>query len=403
MSVSDQSPILDVGAKVPFLAVPLFLLAACFASSDDSVSGSGWSSPDCDRVTGSPLVTFSPDRGQTLVPVEDEPSDGWENIGETRFLYLSQIDGGMASDSADDTMQVSDDAGCSWKLNGEGVDYPATLDIHGSPVANGSHIFGLSRTVSQGGSVSHDIYRLSLSGERDNVFAVDEWPWSLATTESDPESVYLVENRADSSRQFVIWRAEDDGEHWYEEGDVPEQFLPFFDINRYDPLHFVAGGEGRFASSFDGGASWQEGGHFGHEDVDYSTIRSVNFGGTEGSGEIWMAVLDEFDHGGPEERSDAVLYYSNDNGQNFSEIYRTSADRSQLPYFGKSITTRAGTTGELYFTLRECGMYRYRVEDDSLKEYTWDGRANMGVSGILAHPTDSDVIYVANGYQADCE
>jgi len=369
------------------------LLGGCFDSSDGD---SSWASPDCDRVTGTALVTFSKDRGETLVPTDEGelpvgafPS---ERAGVTQFLQLRETGGAMVSSSPDEVMQVSHDSGCSWVPNDEGTALPDAPSLVGTGQTAGQYVFGVSPSDGQ----SRRVYRVSLEGEREDVLSVSD-AFQMATTDADPKSVFLTKPDPESDG-YVIRRGADEGMNWTEEGDLPPKDWPVLGINPHDALHFGAGGEGRFFRSFDGGVTWQEGGSYADEDASSTALRSVNFGGTEGSGEVWLAVNHNYSEG----HLDSVIYYSNDNGETFSEIHRETRLNRWGSVGDAVMTARAGTAGELYFTFRGCAMYRYRVEDDSLKEYTWDDREDIGVSGIMAHPTDPDVIYVANGYKEGC-
>jgi len=390
------------------LLASLLVLGGCFdssGSSDSSDDGQAdWASPDCDRVTGSALVTFSRDRGETLLPTDEgelpEQSASAENTGVTRFHQLPGVGGGMVSGSADKAMQVSHDSGCSWAPNESEVLLPGFYSGSGAVTTAGQYVFARYRTVEQG----DQLYRVSLEGEREDLLSVDQ-VFQLGATEADPGSVYLRKPDPDSD-QTVIWRSGDEGMNWTEEAELPHPFIKFLAVNSHDPLHFigalgVTGQGGRIFNSHDGGVTWQEGGGF-EAGANTTSIRSFDFGGSEDAGEIWLAV--ELGFTWQPELTGPVIYYSNDNGQTFTEVYRTAGTTGWgLIDSGAIMTTRPGTTGELYFTLRGCSMYRYRVEDDSLKEYTWDDRENIGVSAIMAHPADPDVIYVANGYNEDCE
>jgi|GEM_PF-3829232 len=377
-------------ASVATLGLVLLASTGCFDSSSDD-GELAWASPDCESVAGDPSVSFSPDAGETVIPTEED-IDGDDGSGDPvgrRMVHALEMNGSIASSSGGQLI-VSRDSGCSWSSVD---DAPQASRL----VGNDESFFFRVTEIEQN-EISYGIRRVDRA---DEVSAIEphEGIIDLATTSDDASAVYGMEVQDPAAGTGAgFWRGGRQGNEWFEQAGDTEVGASSFYVNPNDARHFLIPADGVVINSFDGGSSWQDSEALADDDAESTQILRIHIGGMPGQEEIWAFGRHEFDSADSEEPYSEFFALSVDGGMSFEELLRFDIGTAR-GHGGSVMTTRAGVTGELYFTLGGCSLYRFDV-DEGLTEFSWHERDTVGVDGVMAHPTDPDVIYIGNRYQA---
>ncbi len=227
-------------------AVAIAIVATLLALGASSATAETWHAPRCSAVRGSDFVSFSPDRGRTLVPTRRHPGGLTYTLG---LVALSRPNALLAVSGG--AVLRSDDAGCSWRRLGS-----LRTAKDGNP---------LWRLVAAPGGAAYAWYENDAT-----IWRIEGGSLVALNTPSGEGLIGLGVDRAGRGAQRarlravdgagVVWTALDGGRSWSRTAALPLGQDPLLYRAAFDPAdadHIVLGlaTAGAFVT-FDGGVTW---------------------------------------------------------------------------------------------------------------------------------------------------
>ena len=333
-------------------------------------TAAGWTPPACETVDGDGSFSFTRNDGATLTPT----SNPLTPVAYSSLVALARP--GHLVGITKKTVQLSQDAGCSWEVVARTEQDLSQYSLAAGP-GGVAYAYGVNDPVVLRISGRHvSRHRGPLSDDGVAGFHVDASNPNLLTAVDKSGGVYLS---TDGSRA------------WVKQASAPVTELGVYEaaIDPWDRRHIVLGlsGAGTLAT-FDGGWTWtrSEGiGAKGNANVFSVSVSSAD------PGTVWVEGFDPAQSGSNRARH---IWRSSDGGL----TYRSVLDGWDVTlYNGTELWPSPVDPDVVYFEFGTSfagfgtDLYRY---DDATGSVSWTHNAYDGINSVSFHPADPAVMYL---------
>ena len=349
----------------------------------DSSAQAVWQEPSCEKVRGTPAVTFTRDEGKTLTPTEESLKP---------LTYASVAATGVPNElvaSVNETVLRSKDSGCTWSVIGK-------ITPGGS----------LTRLVGSSGRV-YSWAPKQLEDKRPPLFRIDpaEITALSAPLTGSPSGLGVDAKNGDRLRiggtDGTLYKSQDAGKTWQQVGAAPDPdtyvYVSAFDPNNLNHILVGTARQGAFVT-FNGGSTWQQSTGFGSKSEAVNIFRAV-MSPTDGD-TIWAMGLNISQANSGHPSQGKHIYMSNDGGRTFTPVIDNNPPQVSL-INGPTMATPPNDAHILYFVFSKTfgdnpGSYLYKFNSET-KQITNNRNLYDSVVDIILINEDPSLIYLGLG------
>ncbi|MGW7686940.1 VPS10 domain-containing protein [Kribbella sp. NPDC054772] len=319
-----------------------------------------WNEPHCDTVYGDGSVTITESDGATLAPTTG-------TLRPVTYAKVATLDEPNTLISiGKQSIQRSNDAGCSWQLLDKSPDDLSTYDVQPGP-GDSAYIYSVN---------DQPIHRVH--GSQVSTVAGPVDGGGLAALDARPGRLRAV------AGDGQLWDSSNDGMTWQRVGVPAARDLFLYDavVDPRNPDHIVIGvmSDGVYVT-YDGGRTWTR-----SRPVERVNAFSLAISPADPS-KVWMEGYDR-------DRSTRFIWESTDGGLKFREVL----DQSRATLInGNRMWASPADPDLLYFSYGTsfanygADLYRFRP---STGELTKNHNRNDGIPSLAFNPADPKILYL---------